>query len=109
MKSGVKILQPIIRNVCSMSRVIRDGAELCGFVQDQERYVTLDIRAILMRCKAFAGCSPREMSAYVAMVERLAAKGILENWNDTLPKFIKIMPVDYRRALKVLKAQKTAA
>jgi len=37
------------------------------------------------------------------------AKGILDNWNDTLPKFIKIMPVDYRRALKALKAQKTAA
>jgi len=37
------------------------------------------------------------------------AKGILDNWSDTLPKFIKVMPVDYRRALKALKAQKTAA
>jgi glutamate synthase (NADPH/NADH) large chain len=37
------------------------------------------------------------------------AKRILDNWNDTLPKFVKVMPVDYSRALKALKAQKTAA
>ncbi len=30
------------------------------------------------------------------------AKEILENWNEYLPKFVKIMPVDYRRALMQL-------
>jgi glutamate synthase (NADPH/NADH) large chain len=28
------------------------------------------------------------------------AKTILENWADYLPKFTKVMPTDYRRALK---------
>ncbi len=30
------------------------------------------------------------------------AKMILENWNDYLPRFVKVMPVEYRRALKEL-------
>ncbi|NHZ69907.1 MAG: hypothetical protein GWP20_01595, partial [Thermotogales bacterium] len=31
------------------------------------------------------------------------ARDILDNWNDVLPKFVKVMPVDYRRALKEMK------
>jgi glutamate synthase (NADPH/NADH) large chain len=31
------------------------------------------------------------------------AKNILDNWNDYLPKFVKVMPVDYRRALEQMK------
>ena len=27
------------------------------------------------------------------------ARHILDNWDDYLPKFVKVMPVDYRRAL----------
>ena len=33
------------------------------------------------------------------------AKTIIDNWNDYLPKFKKVMPVEYRRALAELKAQ----
>jgi glutamate synthase (NADPH/NADH) large chain len=33
------------------------------------------------------------------------AKTILDNWNSYLPKFKKVMPVEYRRALAELKAQ----
>ena len=33
------------------------------------------------------------------------AKKILNNWQAMLPKFVKVMPVDYRRALTELKAQ----
>ncbi|NOR79702.1 MAG: glutamate synthase subunit alpha, partial [Methyloprofundus sp.] len=33
------------------------------------------------------------------------AKRILENWDEYLPKFVKIMPVDYRRALTEMEAQ----
>ena len=37
------------------------------------------------------------------------AKDILDNWADYLPKFVKVMPVEYARALKELeKAQKTS-
>jgi glutamate synthase (NADPH/NADH) large chain len=33
------------------------------------------------------------------------ARLILDNWQDFLPKFVKVMPVDYRRALKEMQAQ----
>ena len=36
------------------------------------------------------------------------AKLILDNWNQYLPKFVKIVPVDFRRALKELAAAKPA-
>jgi glutamate synthase (NADPH/NADH) large chain len=34
---------------------------------------------------------------------------ILDNWEDYLPKFVKVMPVDYRRALQEMQAAQTAA
>jgi glutamate synthase (NADPH/NADH) large chain len=34
------------------------------------------------------------------------AREILENWDAWLPKFVKVMPVDYRRALEEMKAVK---
>ncbi len=37
------------------------------------------------------------------------AKQILENWNEYLPKFVKVMPVDYRRALMDMQAEQKAA
>jgi glutamate synthase (NADPH/NADH) large chain len=33
------------------------------------------------------------------------ARHILENWDDYLPKFVKVMPVDYRRALLEMQAR----
>jgi glutamate synthase (NADPH/NADH) large chain len=33
------------------------------------------------------------------------ARQILENWNEYLPKFVKVMPVEYRRALRELQAE----
>jgi glutamate synthase (NADPH/NADH) large chain len=37
------------------------------------------------------------------------ARRILERWDDYLPKFVKVMPVDYRRALEEMKVQQEAA
>ncbi|MCU7812962.1 MAG: hypothetical protein KZQ77_17295, partial [Candidatus Thiodiazotropha sp. (ex Notomyrtea botanica)] len=37
------------------------------------------------------------------------AKRILDNWEAYLPKFVKVMPVEYRRALKEMQAQQSAA
>ncbi len=34
-----------------------------------------------------------------------AATRMLENWNDYLPRFVKVMPVDYRRALEQMQAR----
>jgi glutamate synthase (NADPH/NADH) large chain len=35
------------------------------------------------------------------------AKHILEHWDEYLPKFVKVMPVDYRRALNEMAAERT--
>ncbi len=35
------------------------------------------------------------------------AREILDEWKSYLPKFVKVMPVDYRRALKEMQAQQT--
>jgi len=39
----------------------------------------------------------------------LRAKEILAHWNDYLPRFVKIMPVDYRDALKKMEAGQVAS
>jgi glutamate synthase (NADPH/NADH) large chain len=36
------------------------------------------------------------------------ARELLDNWDETLKRFVKVMPVDYRRALLDLKAEKQA-
>ncbi len=36
------------------------------------------------------------------------ARNILDNWEAYLPKFVKVMPVEYRRALKAMQAEKQA-
>ena len=36
------------------------------------------------------------------------ARAILENWQTYLPKFVKVMPVDYRRALSEMEAKRNA-
>ena len=35
------------------------------------------------------------------------AKRILDNWSDYLGKFVKVMPVDYRRALTDMQARQS--
>ncbi len=37
------------------------------------------------------------------------AKRILDNWSSALPRFVKVMPVEYRRALKEMQAQQKVA
>jgi glutamate synthase (NADPH/NADH) large chain len=37
------------------------------------------------------------------------AKHILENWKNCLPRFVKVMPVDYREALKKIQQAQQAS
>jgi glutamate synthase (NADPH/NADH) large chain len=37
------------------------------------------------------------------------ARSLLENWNESLKHFVKVMPIDYRRALLDLKAERQVA
>ena len=40
---------------------------------------------------------------HVRYTNSARARRILENWDSCLPKFVKVMPVDYRRALREMK------
>ena len=43
---------------------------------------------------------------HVHYTDSSRGRQILENWNDYLPKFVKVMPVDYRRALQEMQQAK---
>ena len=43
---------------------------------------------------------------HVSYTDSSRGRQILENWNDYLPKFVKVMPVDYRRALQEMQQAK---
>ena len=37
------------------------------------------------------------------------AKMMLDNWNEMLPRFVKVMPIDYRKALEARTNKQAAA
>ena len=39
------------------------------------------------------------ISNHITYTKSTLAKNIIENWKDFLPKFIKVMPTDYKRAM----------
>jgi glutamate synthase (NADPH/NADH) large chain len=46
------------------------------------------------------------LKKHVEYTESPVAQKILDNWNETLPKFVKVMPVEYKRALEEMKMRK---
>jgi len=48
------------------------------------------------------------LEAHLEHTGSSVAKNILENWDQYLPKFVKVMPVEYRRALKEMQARSKA-
>jgi len=45
---------------------------------------------------------------HVHYTDSARGRHILDNWSDYLPKFVKVMPVDYRRALQEMQAAQAA-
>ncbi|MEJ2316527.1 MAG: glutamate synthase large subunit [Gammaproteobacteria bacterium] len=45
---------------------------------------------------------------HLAYTGSAVAKDILDNWDEYLPRFVKVMPVEYRRALLEMQAQQQA-
>ncbi len=82
------------RDRCNVSMidlepVIDDGAANDGTVDimaDMTRHDALRLRRLIERHAAYTGSAP--------------AHRILDNWDKCLPSFVKVFPVDYRRALK---------
>ena len=43
------------------------------------------------------------LEKHVAVTDSARGQYVLDNWNDILPKFIKILPSDYERVLNAVK------
>jgi glutamate synthase (NADPH/NADH) large chain len=48
------------------------------------------------------------IARHVHYTDSARGRHILDNWRDYLPKFVKVMPVDYRRALQEMQKAKVA-
>ena len=46
------------------------------------------------------------ISKHAKLTKSDVGKKILDNWEDFRPKFLKVMPTEYRRALEEIKAEK---
>ena len=93
-------LEPIPPEDAALEALYHQGGDLAthGRVDvshDMTRFDALRLRQLVERHLAYTG-SP-------------VAQGLLDHWAESLPKFVKVMPVDYRRALTQLLAEQQAA
>ncbi|VAW74992.1 Glutamate synthase [NADPH] large chain [hydrothermal vent metagenome] len=68
---------------------------------DLETHGKVDISADMTRYDALR--LRHLIEKHLQYTNSSVAKNILDNWNTMLPKFVKVMPVDYRRALAEMK------
>ena len=79
-------------------RVLRDdwrGLAEAALPEDMLRHDAHRLRILLARHHLHTGSEP--------------AHRILEHWREALPKFVKVMPLDHRRALQDMQAKARAA
>ncbi len=72
---------------------------------DLETHGKVDIKADMTRYDALR--LHRLIEKHAHYTGSGIARQILDNWNGYLPKFVKVMPVDYRRALEEMKQAQT--
>ena len=68
---------------------------------DMETHGKVDIKTDMTRYDALR--LHRLVEKHASYTGSALARDILDNWNQFLPKFVKVMPVDYRRALEEMK------
>ena len=89
-------LEPIAAEDEALEALDHQGGDLetMGRVDvrhDMTRFDALRLRQIITRHLRYTGST--------------VAKRVLDNWETYLPKFVKVMPVDYRRALTEMQAR----
>jgi len=89
-------LEPIAAEDDALEALDHQGGDLetMGRVDvshDMTRYDAIRLRQLIEKHLHYTGST--------------VAKHVLDNWSDYLPKFVKVMPVDYRRALTEMQAQ----
>ncbi len=93
-------LEPIPAEDAALEKLDHQGGDLetHGLVDvdhDMTRYDALRLHRLVTR--------------HVHYTDSARGRKILENWNEYLPKFVKVMPVDYRRALQEMQASQSAS
>jgi len=93
-------LEPIADEDRRMEELKHQGGDLeshgkVDLSQDMTRFDALRLRGLIERHHEYTGSD--------------CAAEILANWDATLPKFIKVMPVEYRKALQDMQAASQAA
>jgi glutamate synthase (NADPH/NADH) large chain len=74
---------------------------------DLETHGLVDISHDLTRYDALR--LRRLIEKHVHYTDSARGRKILDNWNEYLPKFVKVMPVDYRRAMLEMQAAQAAS
>jgi glutamate synthase (NADPH) large chain len=89
-------LEPVVEEEELNQRINHQGGDLAGHgrvdvMSDMTRHDAERLRQLIANHLQYTGST--------------RAKDILDNWDATLPKFRKVMPVEYRRALAELMTQ----
>ena len=92
-------LEPVLAEDDALENLEHQGGDLetHGLVDishDMSRNDALRLRLLIERHTHYTGSA--------------RGRQILDNWRDYLPKFVKVMPVDYRRALQEMQAAQAA-
>ena len=74
-------------------------------LSDNESHGLVDVRADMTRFDAERLRQLIQNHAHYTASTR--AQHILDNWDEYLPKFVKVMPVEYRRALQEMQVEQT--
>ena len=93
-------LEPIPAEDSALESLEHQGGDLethglVDIMHDMSRHDVLRLRNLIERHRRYTGS------------ER--AKHILDNWASYLPRFVKVMPVDYRQALEKMQQTRTQA
>ncbi len=88
-------LEPIPAEDDALERLEQQGGEL-------ESHGSVDIQSDMTRYDALR--LKHLIERHMHYTDSGRAREILENWDAWLPKFVKVMPVDYRRALQEMQA-----
>jgi glutamate synthase (NADPH/NADH) large chain len=89
-------LEPIADESHALETLDHQGSDLethglVDVLHDMTRHDALRLRTLVER--------------HLHYTDSTHAQKILDHWEDYLPKFVKVMPVDYRRALEQMQAQ----
>ncbi len=93
-------LQPIEKEDIALEKLDHQGGDLetqgrVDVSHDMTRFDEIRLKQLIENHKHYTNSS--------------VATNILENWDEYLPKFVKVMPVEYRRALKEMQTRQQAA